>query len=152
LIEPGKVVKNQQSSAWVLVVAALSAACALVAVGATLFARSAAPQVFAALGLVFAIIAAAFSARAPRDRYTLIVLTLATAFWTAGLWVLWRAWRVLGGFYDHLRPNSAHEGVWRIIFQLISIPIIAGMLQILLVAILVWLNGISKRRAKRRLD
>jgi hypothetical protein len=134
------------------VIAALSAACALVAAGSTFFARSAAPQIFAALSLVFAIVAAAFSGRAPRDQYTVIVLILATAFWTGGLWVLWRAWRVVGGFYDHLRPSSAHEGVWRIIFQLISIPIIAGMLQILLVAILVWLNGISKRRAKRRLD
>lgn len=144
--------KSQEASPWVLVVAALSAGCALVAAGSTFFTRSAAPQIFAALSIVFAIVAAAFSRRAPRDQHTVIVLTLATAFWTAGLWVLWRAWRVVGGFYDHLRPNSAHEGIWRIIFQLMAIPIIAGLLQILLVAILVWLNGLSKRIARRRPD
>lgn len=142
--------KGEEASAWVVVIAALSAACALVALGSTLFTQSAAPQVFAGLGLLFAIIAAALSGSAPRERYAIIIVILATAFWTGGLWILWRAWRVMGGVYDHLRPTSAHEGVWRIAFQLISIPVIAGMLQLLLVAILVWLNRISEQRAKRR--
>jgi hypothetical protein len=141
-------VKSEEQSAWVVVIASLSAACILLSMGTMFVAASDALPAFATLAVVLAFAAAALSGSAPRDRQSLVVASLAAAFWALGLWVLWRTWRVAGGVYDHLFPQAAHDRFWRVAFQLVSIPIVALALQLALVGLLVVLNRIAIRRRR----
>jgi hypothetical protein len=111
--------------------------------------NSNAPAIFGALALVFAFASARMSKGANQGGHVLPMAVLITAFWTTGLWVLWRTWRVVGGVYDHAFPSASHDRVWRIAFQLISIPVLALIMQVLLIMLLTWLNDISNRRRFR---
>lgn len=136
----------------VIVLASLSAACILLTIAAARESESDAPAVFGALALAFAF-AAAFLARGrAQGGQVLFVAVLITAFWTTGLWVLWRTWRIAGGFYDHLFPTAANDRLWRVAFQLVSVPIMALVLQVLLIALLTWLNDVSNRRRFRAMQ
>ncbi len=138
--------KSDEQSAWVVVIASLAAACVLLAVGTMFVSATNALPAFGSLAIVLACLAAALSGRAPRDRSGWIVGIFVSAFWTIGLWVLWRTWRVAGGFYDRLFPDIAHDRFWRIAFQLVSVPTVALVLQLVLIWLLVKLNDFSKRR------
>jgi len=118
-------VKSEEQSAWVVVIASLSAACILLAIGTMFVAESDALPSFATLAVVLAIVATALSGGARRDRQGWVVASLVAAFWAVGLWVLWRTWRLAGGVYDHVFPSEAHDRFWRVAFQLVSIPIVA---------------------------
>lgn len=142
-------VRSEGPSAWVMVVAALAGACILMAVLSLFEPGAVAYPAFAAFGLVLAVIAAAFASRAPRDRYAIFVALLGMALWTLALWFGWRVWRIVGGIYDHLFPDAVHARSWRILFQLISIPVIALMSELTLVGILVALNALSRWRRGR---
>jgi len=139
-------VKGDEQSAWVVVIAAFAVACLLLAVGTMFVSATDALPAFGSLAIILACLAAALAERAPRDRASWIVGILVAAFWTIGLWVLWRTWRVAGGFYDRLFPDISHDRFWRIAFQLVSIPTVALLLQVALIWLLVRLNDFSKRR------
>ena len=126
--------------------ASLALACILLAVGTMFVSATDALPVFGSLAIVLACLAAALSERAPRDRSIWIVGILVAAFWTIGLWVLWRTWRVAGGVFDHWFPDASHDRFWRIAFQLVSVPTVALALQLALIWLLVRLNDFSKRR------
>ena len=138
--------KSDEQSAWVVVIASLAVACALVAIGTLFVAESDALPTFANLAIVLACLAAALSGRLRSERHGGFVAVVAIAFWTIGLWVLWRTWRVVGGIYDRMFPEVSHDRVWRIVFQLVSIPTVALVLQVALIWLLVRLNELSKRR------
>ena len=140
--------KSEEQSAWVVVIASLSAACILLAIGTMFVAESDALPSFATLAVVLAFVATALSGGARRDRQGWVVACLAAAFWALGLWVLWRTWRLAGGVYDHVFPSEAHDRFWRVAFQLVSIPVVALVLQLALVGILVVLNRIATRRQR----
>ena len=140
--------KSEEQSAWVVVIASLSAACILLSIGTMFVAESDALPSFATLAVVLAFAAAALSGNARRDRQGWVVISLAAAFWAVGLWVLWRTWRLAGGVYDHVFPYAAHDRIWRVVFQLISVPIVALALQLALVGILIVLNRISTRQQR----
>ena len=133
----------------VVVLGALSASCIVLTVASAIQNNSDAPGFFGALALVFAFASARMSKGANQSMYVVPMAVLITAFWTTGLWVLWRTWRVVGGVYDHVFPYAAHDRFWRVVFQLISIPVLALIMQILLIMLLTWLNDVSNRRQMR---
>ena len=133
----------------VVVLGALSAACIVLTVASAIQNNSDAPAFFGALALVLAFASARMSKGANQSMYVVPMAVLITAFWTTGLWVLWRTWRVVGGVYDHVFPSASHDRFWRVAFQLISIPILALIMQILLIVLLTWLNDVSTRRRLR---
>ena len=143
-------VETQNSpSPLVVVLGALSAACIVLTVASAIQNNSDAPAFFGALALVLAFASARMSHGGNQSRHVVPMAVLIAAFWTTGLWVLWRTWRVVGGVYDHVFPHAAHDRFWRATFQLISIPLLALILQILLIMLLTWLNDISNRRRFR---
>ncbi|MBI3439539.1 MAG: hypothetical protein HY054_12990 [Proteobacteria bacterium] len=135
-----------------VVLASLSAACILLMVFSSMKSESNAPVIFGVLALILAFASARISKRANQGGQVVLAGLLITAFWTTALWVLWRTWRIAGGVYDHLFAPNVHHDSWRFAFQLISIPVLALVMQILLIALLTRLNDVSNRKRSRALE
>jgi hypothetical protein len=134
------------------VLASLSAACIVLTFVSAMKNTSNAPAVFGALALVLGLASSRMSNHANQSSQVVSVAVVIMAFWTMALWVLWRIWRVAGGVYDHVFPPGAHDRFWRFAFQLISIPVLALFLQILLIGLLKWLNDVSNRQRLRAME
>ena len=141
--------RQESPSPLVVVLGSLSAACILLTAASAIKSGSEAPAFFGVMALVFAFVSVRESRGTIQGTRALPLAILITAFWSAGLWILWRTWRVVGGIYDHAFPHASHDRFWRIAFQLVSLPILALALQILLIALLTWFNRVSTRSPGR---
>jgi hypothetical protein len=105
-----KTMKRKSPTAWAIVFAALSTACALLAVVSVPVAATGAPLIVSAFGLLFAVVAAVFAERASHGQFTTLgtLLAVVVAVAVAGVLIaiLGLAW-----------PRRPHEFWIRVITE-----------------------------------